>query len=242
MLFPLWQIRKWKTRETNFFTEIWSGKIRIWTHFWCADDFRAHGPSPPSHLAWSTPVQSPGLEHTVGLHDSPRPGPRVSHEPWMCVPFQLNTFGQAWEWGEDDRAGDLGSGRWEGQIDHPRLGSCLQLNACSFHTHCCFRDSDENQVKRLNVNGASFFRFDYSSWKELLVNVWMWKHYCIWLWDVLCSGFIWTGRDACWSPSSGVHPLQPRVSLRDLIEVPPNSEDLRLHFSFSLTNYMNSKK
>ena len=65
------------------------------------------------------------------------------------------------------------------------------------HTHCCFRDSDENQVKRLNVNGASFFRFDYSSWKELLVNVWMWKHYCIWLWDVLCSGFIWTGRDAC---------------------------------------------
>ena len=33
---------------------------------------------------------------------------------------------------EDDRAGDLGSGRWEDQIDHPRLGSCLQLNACSF--------------------------------------------------------------------------------------------------------------
>ena len=110
------------------------------------------------------------------------------------------------------------------------------------HTHCCFRDSDENQGKRLNVHGASFFIFDYSSWKELLVNVWMWKHYCIWLWDVLCSGFIWTGRDACWSPSSVAHPLQPRASLRFLIEVPPNSEDLRLHFSFSLTNYMNSKK
>lgn len=105
------------------------------------------------------------------------------------------------------------------------------------HTHCCFRDSDENQVKRLSVNGASYFRYDYSLWKELLVNVWMWKHYCIWLWVVLCSGFIWTGGDACWSPSFATQSVT-----EILIKVPPNSEDLKLHFSFSLTNYMNSKE